>query len=313
MSKRWLTIAAAALGLVCLGAGAQERATERASDQKDKPARGAKALFGTGMRESFMPREEGGTSRQMNASANVTEQMLTSFYKAPEFPGMAYSIEVIRRGEANVITVGNPQTYEFMTGDRIRIRLIPNYTGHAYVMESKGGAEQLVYPVAFGTPENMVVAGRECYVPTSGWLALTDPPGRFTMKVLFKPGQDYQMNQAVPNPAAARVAISDAVAREWRSQFGSKGIVYEADQSYINVPPLPAGAGAAPGQAPMPAAQPQAPAGGAPQPMPVSMPMPTMEARQDYTTNYVAFQDAAAARSNPAIAIEVPINHVGRR
>lgn len=307
MSRRWLTVAAVALGLGCLGAGAQEK--QEAAKQPEKPAKGAKALFGTGMRESFMPREEGGTSRQMNASANVTEQMLTSFYKTPEFPGMAYSLEVIRRGETNVITVGNPQTYEFMTGDRVRIRLIPNYTGHAYVMESKGGSEQLVYPASFGTAENMVVAGRECYVPTSGWLALTDPPGRFTMKVLFKPGQDYQMNQAVPNPAAARVALNDAVAREWRAQFGSKGIVYEADQSYINVPP--AQGGSAPGQAPMPAAQPMPP--GAPQPMPVAMPMPTMESRPDYTTNYVAFQDAAAARNNPAIAIEVPINHVGRR
>jgi hypothetical protein len=311
MSRRWLTGLAVALGLVCLGAGAQEK--QQAAATPDKPAKGAKALFGTGLRESFMPREEGGTARQMNASANVSEQMLTSFYKTPEFPGMAYSLEVIRRGEANAITVQNPQTYEFMTGDRVRIRLIPNYTGHAYVMEAKGGSEQLVYPAAFGTAENMVVAGRECYVPTAGWLALTDPPGRFTMKVLFKPGQDYQMNQAVPNPAAARVALNDAVAREWRAQYGSKGIVYEADQSYINVAPG-GGGGTAPGQAPMPAAQPQMPpAGGAPQPMQVAMPMPTMEARPDYTTNYVAFQDAGAARNNPAIAIEVPINHVGRR
>lgn len=296
MSRTWCLAA-----VVALSAGLA--AADGAAPNPDKPPRGAKALFGNGMRESFLPREEGGGARQMNSSANVTEEMLTGFYKTPEFPGMAYSVEVIRGGETNVISVQNPRTYEFATGDRIRIRLIPNYTGHAYVMQAKGeGSDELVYPVAYGTRENMVVAGRECYVPTSGWLRLTDPPRPFKMKVLFKPGADYPLNQPAPNPAVARVAIAEAVSREWRTQFGAKGIVFEADQSYVNTPAAPAGAA--------PAAAPPAVA-----PVAVSMPasMPTLDERPDYTTNYVAWSDAAAARQNPAIAIEIAINQVGSR
>lgn len=292
---------AAAASLTVADEPAKAPAEAKAPAPASEP-KGAKALFGAGMQETFLPRQEGpGGTRQMNPSANVTEAQLTGFYKTPEFPGMAYSVEVIRAGENNVISISDPRTYEFATGDRIRIRLVPNYTGHAYVLEAKSGNDQLVYPVSFGSDENLVTAGRECYVPASGWLRLTDPPAPFVMKVLFKPGRgDYGLNAPAPNPAAARVAITEAVSREWQTQYGSKGIVFESDRSYINVP----AAGGAPGAAPQPAGGDY---GSAP------MAVPAVLQRADYTTNYVAFNDAEAARANPAIAIEVPVNQISGR
>lgn len=277
--------------------------------EESQPPKGAKALFGEGNEEVFFPRQQGGGgSAEMNPTSQVTETMLTSFYKKPEFPGIAYSMEVIRAGEAMVKTVEDPRSYEFRTGDRVRIRLVPNFTGHAYVMEAKQGSSKLIYPASFGTTENQVIAGRETYVPTAGWLRLSDPPGPFTMKVLFKPGAaDYRLNQPTPNPAAARVALAEAVDREWQLMKGSKGIVFEADNSYVNSAPgqqgvAPQGAGAqTAGAGPAPGAQKVVPA----------------VDRTNYTTNYAVvdpgrWQPTDPSIKEPSIAIEVPIRHVPR-
>jgi hypothetical protein len=271
--------------------------------QESQPPKGAKALFGQGNEEVFYPRQQGGSSAGMDPTNHVSEETLTAFYQKPEFPGIAYSLEVIRAGETTVRTVEDVRKYEFRTGDRIRIRLVPNFTGFAYVMEAKQDNSQLIYPANFGTTENKVHAGRETYVPTTGWLRLTDPAGPFTMRVLFKPGEaDYPINKPTPNPAAARVAMAEAVDREWQVMRGSKGFVFESDNSYVNA------------------------AVSAPQPASAKVPQGTTTASRteqqavdhgNYTTNYVVvdpdrWQSADPATDKPAIAIEVPIRHVGR-
>ena len=134
--------------------------------EEPNPAKGARALFGQGNEEIFFPRQSGaGSTANMDPTNQVNEEMLTSFYKKPDFPGLAYSLELIRAGESTVRTVEDARTHEFHTGDRMRIRLVPNFTGYAYVMEAKSGSSKLVYPANFGTAENQVTAGRETYVP----------------------------------------------------------------------------------------------------------------------------------------------------
>lgn len=262
--------------------------------EPEKPS-GAKALFGEGNEEIFFPRQgEGGGSAEMDPEKQVTEEMLTSFYKKPEFSGIAYSLEVIRAGEKHITTVDDPRRWEFRTGDRMRLRLVPNFTGFAYVLEAKGSDASLVYPVRYGTEENMVKAGRECYVPVTGWLRLVDPAVPFTMRVLFKPGAaDYPLNQPTPNAAVARVGLTEAIHREWQTLAGQKGMMFESDRSYVEAGG-PASAGAAPTQG------------------------DTVVDETSYTTNYVVVDQrhrqsgAGGGMGEPAIAIEVPIRHVGR-
>ncbi len=247
--------------------------------------KGAKALFGEGMEEIFYPPEEDSRhATDMNPSANVAEDQLTGFYKTPAFPGVAYSMEMIRRGEQSIVTVEDPRRYEFKTGDRLRLRLVPNFSGFAYVMENKAGDTNLVYPVNYGSKENLVTAGRECYVPTNGWLKLVDPAEPFTMRVLFNPGSnDYPLNRPESHPAVTRVALTNALAHEWEVTAGRKGFIFEADRSYVDVQPALAVLSADPA--------------------------PAVD-REDYTTTYVVLSEEE--REQSAIAIEVPIQHVRR-
>jgi len=260
----------------------------------DEPpsTKGAKSLFGQASDTAFLPREQGGAagSANMNPTSRVSDNMLASgIHKQPDFPGIAYSLEVIRRGESNITAVEDPHGYEFKTGDRVRMRLVPNFTGFAYVLEAKGDHTSLVYPASFGTTENMITAGRECYVPVQGWLRLVDPAEPFTMRVLFKPGAvDYPLNQPAPNPAVARVSLAEAVHREWRAMAGQKGMIFEADNSYVGVEPQPQAV-----------AQPQA---------------GQAIDRSSYTTNYVVLDRSRLdpTQDQAAIAIEVPIRHLPR-
>lgn len=261
----------------------------RAAEPPSPTPKGAKALFGEGMSERFLPREAQGGSAAMNATNQVTEAQLTSFYKPPEFPGVAYSLEVLQPGDTNVRTVEDPYRWEFRSGDRIRLRIVPNFAGYAYVLQAKD-QDNLVYPASFGSQENFVRAGQECYVPVTGWLRLVDPAEPFTMKVLFRPGTvDYPLNRPEPNPAVARVALQSAVSREWTLQRGSKGMVYESDRSYVDVPATP---GAAPSAAP-------SVAGGG-----------TID-RATYNTTY-AVRTSRDEGAGDAIALEIPIRQVGR-
>lgn len=300
--------------------------------QEAEIPKGAKALFGQGNEEIFYPRQGGGSSgsQDMNPSSGVDDNVLTSFYKKPDFPGIAYSLEVIRRGESHITTVADPRQYEFRTGDRVRLRLVPNFTGHTYVLEAKGAQASLVYPASFGTAENVITAGRESYVPAEGWLKLVDPAEPFTMRVLFKPGQvDYRLNQPNQNPAVTRVSLTEAVNREWRTTVGQKGMVFESDRSYVGAGGPIGAAGADAGMGSAPAAK---------------SGEPYLLDESSYTTNYVVVnrrveetsqvQQAAGGQrahapagggttylagapayddqEGDAIAIEVPIRHVRR-
>ena len=297
---------------------------------------GAKSLFGQASDTAFLPREHGGTagSARMDPTSRVDDNMLASgIHKQPDFPGIAYSLEVIRKGEGSITTVEDPRRYEFRTGDRVRMRLVPNFTGHAYVLEAKGSNASLVYPASFGTSENMITAGRECYVPVQGWLRLVDPAEPFTMRVLFKPGGvDYQLNQPTPNPAVARVSLTEAVHREWRMRSGQKGLVFEADNSYVEsapqAPSMPRPQAVRQPQAlSQPQAMPQQQALSQPQALPQQQTVvhhQTVVQQQtvpsvlptNYTTNYAVLvrspQDLANQQDQPGIAIEVPIRHVSR-
>lgn len=258
----------------------------------EEAAQGAKALFGAGNEEIFYPRDRGG-SQAMDPSSRVTDEHLTSFYQPPEAPGVAYSLEILRRGESNIIAIEDPRRAELRTGDRIRLRLVPNFTGFAYVLEAKDGDPSLIYPVNYGSQENMIKVGRESYVPASGWLKLVDPAGPFHMRVLFKPGvSDYPLNQPAPHPAIARVSLTEAIHREWQSRAGQKGMIFEADRSYLGTEPRPIDSGA-------------------------------IIDRDNYTTNYVVVdrqqkQEATTpgmstqAPVDDTIAIEILIRHVAR-
>jgi hypothetical protein len=244
---------------------------------KGATAKGAKALFGESRGEIFFPREAGGSEVAMEPTNRVGEETLTDLYKTPEFPGIAYSIEVLRRGENSIVTVDDPQSFDFKTGDRLRLRLVPNFSGFAYVREVEGEHIEMVYPSHpsyTGDREHYIEAGRDCFVPTSGWLKLVDPAVPFSMRVLFKTARPESESVQLAEGAGS---LSETVNREWVAVSGHKGIVFERDRSYVDT-------GSVPGQGLTPAIH-----------------------RESYTTSY-AVQVEEQDRQ-PMIAIEVPIQH----
>lgn len=262
----------------------------RAAEPPSPTPKGAKALFGEGMSERFLPREAQGGSAAMNATNQVTEAQLTSFYKPPEFPGVAYSLEVLQPGDTNVRTVEDPYRWEFRSGDRIRLRIVPNFAGYAYVLQAKD-QDNLVYPA-------LVRLTGELRPRRPGVLRAGDrmaAPGRSRRAVHHEgalPPRHGRLSAESPGAQPRRGAGGAAVggqprvdAAAWLEGDG----LNESDRSYVDVPATP---GAAPSAAP-------SVAGGG-----------TID-RASYNTTY-AVRTSRDEGAGDAIALEIPIRQVGR-
>ncbi len=95
--------------------------------------------------------------------------------------GVKYWIELKRNGR--VYTVDNLNI--FRSGDRIRLHLLPNTNGFAYIIQLKGssGRQSVLFPPSGKTVSNKILAGKSCILPSSGYLVFDKNPGDETIRL----------------------------------------------------------------------------------------------------------------------------------
>lgn len=119
------------------------------------------------------------SSATTSASAEDAPCSKGLFYEQMDHPaeklntGVKYWIELYR-GNNKMKLVDNRTV--FQSGDKIRLRLIPNINGYAYIA-SKGssGRQAVLFPPSGST--NKVVAGKQYSLPSTGFLVFDDLAG----------------------------------------------------------------------------------------------------------------------------------------
>lgn len=68
----------------------------------------------------------------------------------------------------------------FNTNDKLRFRMSANFTGYLYVMnQGSSGAYEQLFPRPDTGSDNMIIAGRDYFVPAwQGWFRVSGPPGQ---------------------------------------------------------------------------------------------------------------------------------------
>jgi hypothetical protein len=146
--------------------------------------------------------------------------------------GMKYWIE-LRRG--NSTTIVDNRT-KFKSGDQIRVRIVPNVSGYAYVVMMKGtsGNQSVLFPNNT-VPNNRVVAGKQYSLPSAGFLKFDNNPGTETLRVLLS-------RKAMDKTALLKngVEISTAVALAAPEVKENQLVAYpEQEKTAVDIPAEP--------------------------------------------------------------------------
>lgn len=101
--------------------------------------------------------------------------------------GVAYWIELFRDGKSYRC---NNKT-AFRSGDAIRVHIIPNVDGYAYILLKSGsrGEKAVLFPSNQSGTDNYLVRGRDYALPTSAKLKFDNDPGTETLSLVFSRGQ----------------------------------------------------------------------------------------------------------------------------
>ncbi|MBY0549121.1 MAG: DUF4384 domain-containing protein [Candidatus Obscuribacterales bacterium] len=96
--------------------------------------------------------------------------------------GFKYWIELKRSGVIKLVD----NRFAFRSGDEIRFRVVPNLTGHAYVVLSKGtsGVQKVLFPNQ-REAGGKVVAGKTVVLPAKGYLRFDSTPGDELVRVVL--------------------------------------------------------------------------------------------------------------------------------
>lgn len=101
---------------------------------------------------------------------------------------MKLTVERREDGSRSVWKAVDPKLV-FETGDRVRFRFTPGFTGYLYVMnQSTSGNYEVLFPREDTGSANRIDAGREYIVPaTQGWFKIAGPAGHDVMYWVVSP------------------------------------------------------------------------------------------------------------------------------
>jgi len=90
----------------------------------------------------------------------------------------------------------------FNNGDRVRFRVLPNFSGYLYVMNhGTGGSYELLFPRSDTGSDNRIEARKEYVVPASqGWFEVRGPEGYDTVYWLISPVELTRTYRPLPPP-----------------------------------------------------------------------------------------------------------------
>lgn len=100
-----------------------------------------------------------------------------------QMPTLSYWIELARDGKH--YSCNNKSV--FRSGDEIRIHVISNMDGFAYILMKQGssGAHALLFPEAQTGRSNKIAAGHDYALPSARWLKFDEKPGTEKLSLIF--------------------------------------------------------------------------------------------------------------------------------
>lgn len=116
-------------------------------------------------------------------SASVPPEVVTQVSSRPNLPKVSYWIELMRGGKRYSC---NNKT-RFRSGDEIRIHMICNSDGYAYILMKQGtsGAHAVLFPDAKTGRNNSITASKDYAFPSATWLKFDDNPGTEKISLIF--------------------------------------------------------------------------------------------------------------------------------
>lgn len=191
-------------------------------------AQSAKALYGNPTDNSTVvtsgqeATHSGTRSVQRSTHAAAQNQVVAT--------GAKYWIQ-LRKADGTIERVTAER--EFHSGERIRLHLTSNVSGHLVIMQKENsGPYELLYPTRPGG-KNQVLKGHEEVFPSDGtWFRFDNNPGQVKLLVMITPESQSNGPQAPPAQPDLRDAsdteeVASAMVKRSEDLAGGKGLVQE--------------------------------------------------------------------------------------
>jgi len=132
----------------------------------------------------FEDEEEAATS-EIAKEANIEDPLKISVKTA---------LELTRNGETTLV----PPSYEFVSGDRVKLRYTTNADGYVYWMaKMSSGKYSVLFPTEKTGMDNLIKKNEEHTVPVKGAFRFDDTPGTESLLMVFSPERIAELDQAV--------------------------------------------------------------------------------------------------------------------
>ncbi len=144
---------------------------------------------------------------------NTPSDVLTSVHGGANLPSLSYWIELMRDGKRYRC---NNKT-SFKSGDEIRIHVIANSDGYAYILMKQGssGAHAVLFPEARTGRNNAVQANKDYALPSATWLKFDNHAGTERVGLVFsKSALDPDTNKYLNNKQAVIVSADRSGAKD---------------------------------------------------------------------------------------------------
>ena len=104
------------------------------------------------------------------------------------------ALELTREKETSLV----PPSYEFRSGDRVKLRYTTNADGYVYwLAKMSSGKYSVLFPTDKTGMDNLIKKNEEHTVPVKGSFRFDDTPGTEQLLMVFSPDRINELDQAV--------------------------------------------------------------------------------------------------------------------
>jgi len=132
----------------------------------------------------FEDEDEAATS-ELAKEANIEDPLKISVKTA---------LELTRNGETSMVA----PSFEFMSGDRVKLRYTTNADGYVYwLAKMSSGKYSVLFPTEKTGMDNLIKKNEEHTVPVKGSFRFDDTPGTESLLMVFSPDRVAELDMAV--------------------------------------------------------------------------------------------------------------------
>ena len=166
--------------------------------------------------------------------AEVTAKAQEANIENPQAITVKTTLDLTRDGETTSVS----PTYEFQSGDRVKLRYSTNSDGYVYWMaKMSSGKYTMLFPSEQTGTDNFITKNSEYTVPVKGSFRFDDTPGTEHLLMVFSPDRIPEMEQAVAEAAGNKGQVQDnnavqvaAVEEQSTNKRKTRDLVFEEEE-----------------------------------------------------------------------------------